>query len=198
MRFLIAIRLIFLSSNIALVAQNNQSKPNVIIFFTDDQGYQDVGCFGSPLIKTSNLDKMAVEGMRFTDFYSISRICSPLRTLLLTGAYPPRVNVPIILWLQSDRALTTIDHLTGCEVSEQMDVKNIWPLLSGVKKAKSPHKKDGFYYYSKDTAEALRIGFWKLHTVKDEVELYNLKTDISETTNIAENNFRIVESYVKS
>src|ERR1041384_6141754 len=43
--------------------------PNVVIIFTDDQGYQDVGCFGSPNIKTPNLDRMATQGMRFTDFY---------------------------------------------------------------------------------------------------------------------------------
>ena len=44
-------------------------RPNFVIIFTDDQGYQDVGCFGSPNIKTPNLDRMARQGMRFTDFY---------------------------------------------------------------------------------------------------------------------------------
>jgi arylsulfatase A-like enzyme len=46
-----------------------RAKPNFVIIFADDQGYQDVGCFGSPTIKTPNLDQMAAEGMKFTDFY---------------------------------------------------------------------------------------------------------------------------------
>jgi len=65
---------------------------NFIIIFTDDQGYQDVGCFGSPKIKTPNLDRMASEGMRFTDFYSAASVCSPSRLALMTGCYPPRIG----------------------------------------------------------------------------------------------------------
>jgi arylsulfatase A len=67
-------------------------KPNVIIIFTDDQGYQDLGCFGSPNIKTPNIDRMAEEGMRFTDFYSGASVCTPSRAALLTGCYPERVG----------------------------------------------------------------------------------------------------------
>lgn len=88
----------FLSCKTVLVAQNKNSKPNIIIVFTDDQGYQDVGVFGSPLIETPNLDKMAENGIRFTDFYSASPVCSPSRAALLTGAYPTRVGVPKVLW----------------------------------------------------------------------------------------------------
>jgi len=64
-------------------------KPNFIIIFTDDQGYQDVGCFGSPNIKTPNLDKMASEGMKFTSFYA-QTVCGPSRAALMTGSYPLR------------------------------------------------------------------------------------------------------------
>ena len=67
-------------------------KPNFVVIFTDDQGYQDVGCFGSPNIKTPNLDTMASEGMKFTDFYAMAPICSASRAGLLTGCYPPRVG----------------------------------------------------------------------------------------------------------
>ena len=79
-------------------AEKKITKPNVIIIFTDDQGYQDVGVFGSPLIKTPNLDAMAERGVRFTNFYSASPVCSPSRAALLTGAYPTRVGVPRVLW----------------------------------------------------------------------------------------------------
>ncbi|GMW02357.1 MAG: sulfatase [Candidatus Hydrogenedentota bacterium] len=65
-------------------------QPNFVIIFTDDQGYNDVGCFGSHRIKTPRLDQMALEGMRFTDFYSAAPVCTPSRAGLLTGCYPQR------------------------------------------------------------------------------------------------------------
>ena len=66
-----------------------QSKPNIIIIFTDDQGYQDLGCYGSPDIKTPIIDKMAEEGMKFTSFYA-QTVCGPSRAALMTGSYPYR------------------------------------------------------------------------------------------------------------
>lgn len=64
--------------------------PNFVVIFTDDQGYQDVGCFGSPDIRTPRLDAMAAEGMKFTHFYA-QPICGPSRAALMTGCYPMRV-----------------------------------------------------------------------------------------------------------
>ena len=69
--------------------------PNFIIIFTDDQGYNDVGCFGSPRIKTPHLDRMAEEGAKFTDFYSAAPVCTPSRAALMTGCYPPRVSMGV-------------------------------------------------------------------------------------------------------
>lgn len=65
-------------------------KPNFVVIFTDDQGYQDVGCFGSPDIRTPRLDAMASEGMKFTSFYA-QPVCGPSRAALMTGCYPMRV-----------------------------------------------------------------------------------------------------------
>jgi arylsulfatase len=66
------------------------AKPNFIIIFSDDQGYEDIGCFGAKQIRTPHLDRMAREGMRFTDFYA-QPICGPSRAALMTGCYPLRV-----------------------------------------------------------------------------------------------------------
>ena len=75
-------------------AQGSDTKPpNFIVIFVDDQGYQDLGCYGSPKIKTPCIDRMAAEGTRFTDFYVAAPICSPSRAALLTGCYPARVGL---------------------------------------------------------------------------------------------------------
>ena len=71
----------------------NDKLPNVVIIFTDDQGYGDVGVYGARGFTTPNLDKMATEGMRFTDFYSAQAVCSASRAGLLTGCYPNRIGV---------------------------------------------------------------------------------------------------------
>lgn len=68
-------------------------QPNIVIIFTDDQGYQDIGCFGSPDIKTPHLDQMAKEGIRLTDFYAAQAVCSASRAGLLTGCYPNRLGI---------------------------------------------------------------------------------------------------------
>jgi len=67
--------------------------PNFIIIYADDLGYGDVGCFGATAISTPNIDRMAAEGARFTDYYSCNAICAPSRAGLLTGRYPYRSGV---------------------------------------------------------------------------------------------------------
>ncbi|MDP6713182.1 MAG: sulfatase-like hydrolase/transferase [SAR202 cluster bacterium] len=73
------------------------SRPNVIIFFTDDQGYGDLSCMGATDFRTPNLDRMAGDGVRFTNWYSNSPVCSPSRAALLTGRYPGNAGVRSIL-----------------------------------------------------------------------------------------------------
>jgi arylsulfatase A-like enzyme len=68
------------------------TKPNIVLIFTDDQGYGDLGCYGATGYKTPHLDALASEGMRFTHFYSAQPVCSASRAGLLTGCYPNRIG----------------------------------------------------------------------------------------------------------
>lgn len=70
-----------------------QPKPNFIVIFCDDMGYADIGPFGAKGYRTPNLDRMATEGMIFTDFHVGRAVCSPSRSALITGSYPKRVSV---------------------------------------------------------------------------------------------------------
>lgn len=93
-----------------------KEQPNFIIIFTDDQGYGDLGSFGSTTIETPNLDRLAAEGRRYTSFYTACSVCSPSRAALLTGCYPKRVGMhKHVLFPQSDyglnRSETTIADL---------------------------------------------------------------------------------------
>ncbi len=73
------------------------AKPNIVLILADDLGYGDLGCYGSDTIRTPNLDGLAQSGMRFTDFYMASSVCSASRAALLTGCYPLRVGIPGVL-----------------------------------------------------------------------------------------------------
>ena len=72
--------------------------PNIVIIFADDLSYGDLGVTGSPNIRTPNLDRMAAEGMRLTDFYSAASICTPSRAALLTGRLPIRTGLTRVLF----------------------------------------------------------------------------------------------------
>jgi arylsulfatase A len=67
--------------------------PNVVVFFVDNLGNGDIGCFGSKLHRTPHIDQLAAEGTRFTSFYVASGVCTPSRAALLTGCYPQRVSM---------------------------------------------------------------------------------------------------------
>lgn len=77
-------------------------RPNFIIFLCDNLGYGGIGCFGSQVHRTPNVDRLAAEGLRLTSFYAASGVCTPSRAALLTGCYPRRVGLH---WTQPDGAV---------------------------------------------------------------------------------------------
>jgi len=76
-----------------VASQESPKRPNVIVVLVDDLGYADFSCYGSTRVKTENIDRLAAEGVRFTQFYVNSPICSPSRTALTTGQYPARWRI---------------------------------------------------------------------------------------------------------
>lgn len=109
-----AVLVALVSTTGALLA--DKRPPNFVVIFTDDQGYQDVGCFGSPDIRTPRLDAMAAQGMKFTDFYA-QPICGPSRAALMTGCYPLRVaergNVKQVHPILHSEEITVAEVLKG-------------------------------------------------------------------------------------
>lgn len=88
-----ALAAVALVGGLARAGADDTRPPNVVIVLTDDQGYADVGVYGARGFETPNLDRMAREGVRFTDFYVGQAVCSASRTALLTGCYPNRVGI---------------------------------------------------------------------------------------------------------
>ena len=70
-------------------------RPNLVIIFTDDQGYADLGCFGGKHIKTPRIDRMAAEGCRLSSFYVAAPLCTPSRAAMMTGCYPKRIDMAV-------------------------------------------------------------------------------------------------------
>jgi arylsulfatase A-like enzyme len=101
------------------------NKPNIILILTDDLGWRDLGCYGSDFYETPNLDRLAAEGLTFTDAYASCPVCSPTRASILTGKYPATLGVTD--WIDSEKWVHPargklvdapyIDHLPLAETS---------------------------------------------------------------------------------
>jgi len=110
MRFycIVFLSLFVIPSSVCLSQKNSidRTRPNIIVFLADDLGYGDLGCYGNPIIKTPNFDRLAKEGVILTDCHSGGTVCSPSRAALLTGRKPYRMGFYYIAggqtYLQSD------------------------------------------------------------------------------------------------
>jgi len=83
-----------LAGGASVCAAGADRPPNVVLIFADDLGYGDLGCYGAKHVQTPNIDRLAAEGVRFTEFYVAASVCSPSRAALLTGRYPQRAGLP--------------------------------------------------------------------------------------------------------
>ncbi|MGD9855672.1 MAG: sulfatase [Planctomycetaceae bacterium] len=115
MKWVVPCSLLLIPTTLPAVASDRP--PNIIVVFTDDQGYGDLGCYGSPNIETPHIDRLAAEGMRFTSFYA-APFCGPSRAALMTGCYPPRASL-------------AFNHGPGAETGINPDEVTVAELLKG-------------------------------------------------------------------
>ena len=98
---LLTITILSCDNNTQLSKSKNDKLPNIIIIYTDDQGYGDLSSYGSMTMKTPNIDALGYGGAKLTNFLNASSTCSPSRAALLTGSYPIRTGVVNVLWPRS-------------------------------------------------------------------------------------------------
>lgn len=96
-------------------------RPNIVVIMADDLGYADLGCYGGTIHRTPNIDRLAAQGMRFTDFYVTSSVCTPSRAAFLTGRFPIRCKSPDLLWPTSKGAKDSLpqDEITIAELLQK-------------------------------------------------------------------------------
>ncbi len=102
-----------------------KNQPNIVLILTDDQGFGDIGVYGCTDIDTPNMDKLAGEGVRFTNFYSSSPVCTPSRAGLLTGSYPKRVGMGDGVYFPNDQKGLNPDEVTIADMLKEKDYSTL-------------------------------------------------------------------------
>lgn len=135
--------------NIAYGFSQSNRKPNIIVILADDLGYADLGSYGATKAKTPNLDKMAAEGVRFTDFYAPAGVCSPTRASLMTGCYPKRVGLHVGVIPPESRSGLNPSEITIAELlkSKGYTTGCIGKWHLGLLPAVMPNSQGFDYYY---------------------------------------------------
>lgn len=129
----------FLLATLALVTAAAWSAPNVVVIFCDDAGYGDFGYTGHPIIRTPNIDRMASEGAKLTQFYSASPACTASRYSLLTGRYPKRSGMGWVLNPDSPRGI----HVKELTIAEALKQKGYRTAIFGKWHLGYPNEKNG-------------------------------------------------------
>ena len=101
MRILLTLFSLLVCACDAVADEPDLSEPNFVFFLVDDLGWADVGCFGSTFHETPNIDRLAASGMKFTNAYAASPVCSPTRASIMTGRHPVRVDITD--WIPGNR-----------------------------------------------------------------------------------------------
>ncbi len=135
-------------------AVESSTKPNIILIMADDLGYGDISCYGNKIINTPVLDKMADEGVKFTNYYSNGAVCTPTRAALLTGNYQQRAGLEGVIYAAMDKrdeGGLSKKEITMGEIFQENGYKTgifgKWHLGYDVKYSPVHHGFDKFYGY---------------------------------------------------
>ena len=115
-RFTCKTNVLYIITGLVLAAVSaTAEKPNVVLILADDLGWKDLACYGHAVHKTPNLDRLASQGMQFSDAYAASCVCSPTRSSIMTGKYPARNDLTI--WLGGGGGAPAANHMALSEVT---------------------------------------------------------------------------------
>ena len=171
-------------------------KPNIVLFFIDDLGYTDLGCYGSTFHETPAIDELAKRSVRFTDFYSANPVCSPTRAALMSGKAPQRVgitqwiNQPNDLHLPLEEvtigeALGSAGYKTGYigkwhlgEKDNQQPSEQGFVWMKSVNRAGSPGSY--FFPFKRKNKRSARIAYWDVPDLEDRHEGDYLTDEITD------------------
>jgi len=183
---------LFLAVNTSQGQSDSQPKPNFVIVFADDLGYGDLGTFGHPTIKTPNLDRMAVEGQKWTNFYAAASVCTPSRAALLTGRLPIRSGMTS----NKSRVLfpNSVNGLPASEITLAEQLKQAGYATAAIGKWHLGHKEqylptnNGFDYYfgipySNDMDHVTNTKYWD---VADSIPYEDYNVPLIRNTEIIE------------
>jgi arylsulfatase A-like enzyme len=184
--------LLFVAS-LAPAADEPARRPNILVILCDDLGRGDYSAYGTKDVRTPHIDRLGREGMTFQNFYANSCVCSPTRAALLTGCHPDRVGVPVVIreeepgnsWGHlSARATLLPQVLRGA--GYQSAIIGKWHL--GISSPNTPTERgfDFFHGFLGDMMDDYWTHRWRGHNfMRRNLELYNLKRDPQETTDLA-------------
>jgi arylsulfatase A-like enzyme len=185
---------------IFLIGCKNQIQPNIILIMADDLGYGGIGCYGNEEIKTPNLDRLASNGLRFTDFHSNGAVCSPTRAALLTGQYQQRSGMEGVIYVKGETRKIGMDT-TATTIAEVLKENGYKTGIFG-KWHLGYEKKYNPVYHGFDEFIGYRSGNIDYHTYYDNAAIYdwyhNLDT-ISDTGYVTDlitkYSIRFIQSY---
>ena len=134
-------------------AQKKSNRPNIILIMADDLGYGDISCYGSDFIQTPVLDKMAAEGLKFTDYHSNGSVCTPTRAAIMTGNYQQKSGLEGVIYVQEEKRIHGISpaQTTMAEIFKEAGYKTgmfgKWHLGYQPEYNPTQHGFDEFYGY---------------------------------------------------
>ncbi len=150
-----AITILILVAGFHSRIQAAESPTNVVFFLVDDLGWSDVGCYGSDFYETPNIDRLASEGVRFTNAYAACHVCSPTRASILTGKYPARLHLTD--WL-AGRKDFKFQELKGAGITQHLPLEEI-TLAEALKQHGYATGHFGKWHLGEDPAGPLAQGF---------------------------------------